>query len=175
MRRIAFRLTVLGVIVAACDAADDIAGLRPEPRVANTEDCRMNGDGNLTAQQKCAIVKAGIDYLVDHANWSCKDVGQRALARFNATTGEGFSERQNPPGQQMSVDMYYGGGTQSGWTANSGYTHVDVGYWTSGQTSNNIAGSLIAHEEKHHDGSDGAFHNTGIAPAWQQACLNPQP
>lgn len=176
MRFRALTLAVLAGVLSGCHGADDVAGLRELRRMAHSEDCRMTDDGYMSAAQKCAIIRNGIDYLLAHANISCRDAGAVALSRFLATDGtRGFDERQSAAGYDMETDMQYAGSsTTSGWGSASGYTHVDPDYFRGDMTDPLQVGGLVAHEEKHQDGSDGPAHNTGIAQAYHDACRNSQ-
>ena len=125
-------------------------------------------------QWKCDVIRAGIDYLLNHANESCRAVGQVALDRFEApaSSGEGYEETAQVPDQDMGVVMQ-AGNSYSGGVPVNGEVEVDPSFWASGYTDAAHTGALEAHEEQHQNGMDW-YHNTGVAMAYQTACLNPE-
>jgi hypothetical protein len=126
-------------------------------------------------EQKCDIIRAGIEYLLNHANASCRSVGEVALSRFEApaSSGQGYREAAQVNGIDMGVQMQ-AGSSYSGGVPTNGYVDVYGSFWTSGYTDGAHTGALLAHEEQHQNGMDW-YHNTGIANAYQTSCLNPQP
>ena len=166
-------IVAMEAILASCQASDDATGpryrgggVRPRSDV-DPLNCNMD-------QSKCDIIRAGIDYLLNHANVSCRSVGQVALSRFEAPAsyGEGYQEATQVPGIDMGVPMTLGN-SYSGYVATSGYVNVYGSFWAGGYTDPAHTGALLAHEEQHENGMDGPGHNTTIANAYQESCLNP--
>jgi len=165
-------LVLGGVLAAGCHAFEDATGPSGKmqsgvrPRHDLTNNCNME-------QWKCDEIRAGIDYLLNHANVSCRNAGQAALDRFNApaSSGMGYQEAAQVSGYDMGVNMRTGSSV-SGWVPSDGYVNVYGSFWNSGYTDPQHAGALLAHEEQHQDGNDGPGHNTGIANAYQTSCLN---
>lgn len=122
---------------------------------------------------QCDQVRAGIAYLLQHANESCRAAGQSAQARYDAPPGEAGFAPGNAGGDndQMYVIMGYPASTPSGQGATDHYTYMQGSYYG---LSDAQSGALIAHEEEHQNGDDGINHNTGKAQALQDKCLNNQ-
>ena len=99
------------------------------------------------------------------------------MDRWNAPMGSGIGYRQQPNipgGFNMSVQMQPGS-SLSGMVPVNGWVNVHENFWTNpAGTSAAVVGSMLAHEEKHQDGSDGDDDPQVIARAYQTACLNPQ-
>lgn len=163
-------LLLLMVAVAACTES-----VAPARQSAEGIGARFDGELDCDFEPaECAILQAGIDHLVDHANDQCKAIGLDAQARLDAPPGTGYGYRRLPGQSQdgglMGVYMYSPANTVSGWAPVDGYTGVYDEFWTY-MRSPATTGGLIAHEEAgHHTGMDGYYHNTGHAAKVQDMC-----
>lgn len=171
MRRVLPLVLAVGATLASCRAADNISApndhrIGDPLRDVTGMNCNMD-------ESKCDIIRAGIDYLLNHANGFCRSMGQAALDRFEApaATGDGYEEASQVAGYNMGVVMEPGWGS-SGYAPTSGQVDVYPSFWTSGFTDAQSTGALLAHEEQHQNGNDGIGDNTGYGPAAQQTCLN---
>ena len=163
------------ILVSA--AVTFLAGCVGAPTDATVPHVRLRNDAELNCnmdQSKCDIIRAGIQYLLDHKNTVCKNVGAVALGRFEApaATGNGYQEASQIPGIDMGVRMQ-AGSSYSGGVPVDGKVDVYPSFWTNGFTDEAHTGALLAHEEQHQNGYDWN-HNTGVAMNYQTTCLNPQ-
>jgi hypothetical protein len=98
-----FAIAILA-ITAGCVAPDYSVGpeqLPPLPRGTVLFDCQLS-------PEQCAIIEAGIEYLLSHANPMCRLVGSSARNRYDAASGEGYRNRptEPPPDDQLDTSVY---------------------------------------------------------------------
>lgn len=165
-------LSAVVLLFAACSTEvttgpNGIASPRHRSNDVDAYDCEMS-------PTKCQVIQAGITYLLQHANISCRTAGTAAQNRYNAPAGQaGYKDGTQAGDGYMYVWAGLSNSTPSGYTGTDGYTYVEPSMWSDNWSDPRQVGSLIAHEEQHQNGNDGPNHNTGIAVAYQQACLNP--
>lgn len=163
----------LAILVASCSDSRTGPHSPTGPRANGEMYCNMDA-------WKCDILRAGIQYDIDHANEQCRAAGYAALARFEApwSTGWGYEEATPPTGSnnQMWVNMVPGQ-SPSGGVPVDGKVWVSTYLWSSGNsTAQN--GSLMAHEEQHQNGYDythvDVYGNTpGEGQKMFDRCMNP--
>jgi hypothetical protein len=163
-------LTLLVVTMIGCRGEGTVS-----PHVRQADGLRPSADMGMDCFMysfQCEAVRSGIDYLLQHANQTCKDVGARALDRYNAMPGvAGFTWGNGKSGYDSYVIMKYPAATPSGYGPTDNYTYMEPSFWNYDRATQ---GTLIAHEEQHQNGLDGIYHNTGSAYFIQNTCLNPQ-
>lgn len=184
MKRLGLIIIAVALILEACQITEDATAPNRKTHVGNpAPDWLDIPTDNCTFEAaKCDVIRAGIDYLIHHANESCRMAGQAALQRFEApaSSNAGYRDQPQPPaGSGPDIDMGVwmdGGPTPSGWEPTSGYVEVSPSFWNSQSTSTaDRVGALLAHEEQHQNGQDGPDHAKGVAMGYQISCLNPAP
>jgi hypothetical protein len=175
VQRLALTIIAFVALLGACQLSKDATGPR-DLKLSNQRphfDVVIGSDCQLSPSQ-CEMIRQGIEYLLQHANISCRLAGQYAQDRLSSSNGsKGYRSKElgSQGGQDtnMGVAMWGSTSTYSHWEPVDGYVDVDPGFSGDWQ----LVGSVLAHEEQHMNGMDGPDHRTGIAWAYQQSCMNP--
>ncbi len=173
MRRVLPYLFAVGATLVSCRAAENISAPNDQRLQTAGPSKDVEGMNCNMDQWKCDVIRAGIDYLLNHANETCRNVGQVALDRFEApaSTGNGYEDAAQASNYYMGVVMVPGN-SYSGAVTTSGHVEVYPNFWNSPITDPQHTGSYLAHEEQHQNGMDAPDHHTGYGYGYQEACYN---
>jgi hypothetical protein len=123
------------------------------------QDCQVT-----QGQGGCGVIWSGIEYLLNDPDPFCMGLGMAAQDRYMApmNSNTGYHDAPQVEDHEAYVHMSSNSSCSSGYCPTSGVVNVTPA--GASITDGAAMANLVAHEERHQDGTDGLYHNLPPIP-----------